>query len=555
MSGFSSCSFSSGLLGTYYSLKTFMRSLVLQEKMGKKHERRLLETILHVTLLYLTVYDRQLKPSGELFTIIFVLTIFCYISERLRWQMVPLFLGYILYWYHYNAVSSVFALLGMILCIYLPVPKPLLPYKGAFEVGYFDYEYYGKNTDARKKGGDIAMGRLFYPTLQKRSYSWCIWPSSQSFFFHGDTTLLRALVKIFSADVPFLSRVPFLLDYWSLVTVPIKQFAMPIFSTSSIFSSLPVVVFSHGLSASRELNTSLCIELASMGFYVFAVEHTDGSCGLARFIDGTVIEYDFSQSDIQKQYGLNAFENARKKQTKIRVQNMKKHFDFIDKLNSGYFAQADSHHLSELKIDKASQDVTQDLVLKLRNGFDMKKLILSGKPAAVILLDPANQWMPENLLSAMKSKNGEKKPSGGPLLKHTPVLSIFSEIWYNNNTNNNYENMVKFSCGKYKNNSNSCVLAVKGSQHLGLCDIFSFLPNVVGKVIPYFKQNEDSYVVIKNVNRVVLNFLFQNNLAYTLSNKNTVKRKVGGGNVKKRREKRKEKNELSALNFVVGFEE
>jgi hypothetical protein len=371
--------------GTCYYFKIFIHSIVSQEKMGKKHERRLLETILHVTLLYLTIYDRHLKPSFELFTIIFVLTCFCYISERIRWQMIPLFVGYILYWYQCNAVSSVFALLGMILCIYLPVPKPLLPYKGAFEVGYFDYEYYGKNNDTRKKGGDIAMGRLFYPTLQKRSYSWCIWPSSQSFFFHGDTKLLRALVKIFSADVPFLSSVPFLLDYWALVTVPIKRFAMPIFSTSNIFSSLPVVVFSHGLSASKELNTSLCMDLASMGFYVFAVEHTDGSCALARFIDGTVIEYDFSQSDIQKQYGLDAFQNARKKQTSIRVQNMKKHLDFIEKLNSGYFVQADSHHLSELNIDKASQDTTQDLVLKLRNGFDMKKLILSGKYIIAIL--------------------------------------------------------------------------------------------------------------------------------------------------------------------------
>lgn len=194
------------------------------------------------------------------------------------------------------------------------------------------------------------------------------------------------------------------------------------------------------------------------------------------------------------------------------------------------------------------------LSMEIDNDIDENTHSKKVRPAAVILLDPANQWMPENLFNAMKSKNGGKKASGAPLMKHTPVLSIFSEIWYNNNTNNNYEDMVKFSCGKYKNNSNSCVLAVKGSQHLGLCDIFSFLPNVVGKFIPYFKQNEDSYVVIQNVNRVVLNFLFQNNLAYTLNNKNTVKRKSGGGNVKKRREKRQE-NELSALNFVVGFED
>ena len=186
----------------------------------------------------------------------------------------PLLLAYACFWFNYVTFSAIFALIGVVLCHYMPLPKAITPIKGAFDVGYFDYEY---RSDTKERSGGTAIGRLFYPTLETTRRCRFLWSSKRAYFFHGSTSLLRALVKIFSADIPLLSKVPFLLDYWALVTVPIKRFATPLFSTSSAPASLPVVIFSHGLSASRELNTSLCLDLASMGFFVFAVEHTDGT--------------------------------------------------------------------------------------------------------------------------------------------------------------------------------------------------------------------------------------------------------------------------------------
>lgn len=40
---------------------------------------------------------------------------------------------------------------------------------------------------------------------------------------------------------------------------------------------IPIII-SHGLTASRSLYSSLCSELASFGYIVFALDHHDGTC-------------------------------------------------------------------------------------------------------------------------------------------------------------------------------------------------------------------------------------------------------------------------------------
>ena len=45
--------------------------------------------------------------------------------------------------------------------------------------------------------------------------------------------------------------------------------------------SFPVVVFSHGLGGCLEMYTELCLQVASMGYWVVALEHEDGSAAYA----------------------------------------------------------------------------------------------------------------------------------------------------------------------------------------------------------------------------------------------------------------------------------
>lgn len=303
-----------------------------------------------------------------------------------------------------------------------------------------------------------------------------------------------------------------------------------------------------------------------------------------------MLEYDFSVKKIEQQYGFKAANEARKKQTCIRIQNVKAHVQMIEKLNSGHFTKLGTSDVGGITIDRASAETTQRLVRMLEDSFDMKKLVLAGhsfggvtafssaismdvekgdhavatKAAAVILLDPANQWIPDHLRDALEDSNKS-------VLKGIPTLSVFSQVWYDNDLNKNYSSMLEFSCGKYGNDENSCVMAVQGSQHLGLCDIFSFLPKFVGKIFPYFSQKSNSHKVIRQVNHLALNFLFLNGLSYKVPDSSTAV--MSGtptrqdGNRQKRKDNRKKKKSnsrkasressstLGKLKFVVGFQQ
>ena len=173
-------------------------------------QRRFVETILHVSLLYLTLYER-VPPSTELFTSIFLLFGVCHACERLRWQMMPLVLGYVCFWFSLCNIFGYILFGGGCSVPLYAFAKVDNTDQGAFDVGYFDYEYL---SDTNERSGGTAIGRLFYPTLEKAGRCRFLWSSKRAYFFHGSTSLLRALVKIFSADIPLLSKVPFLLDYW-----------------------------------------------------------------------------------------------------------------------------------------------------------------------------------------------------------------------------------------------------------------------------------------------------------------------------------------------------
>ena len=54
---------------------------------------------------------------------------------------------------------------------------------------------------------------------------------------------------------------------------------------------MPPVIYSHGMLGNRSCYSSPCIDLASHGFVVFALEHADGTACLNCYPDKTVVEF------------------------------------------------------------------------------------------------------------------------------------------------------------------------------------------------------------------------------------------------------------------------
>uniref|UniRef100_A0A671QV16 Platelet-activating factor acetylhydrolase n=1 Tax=Sinocyclocheilus anshuiensis TaxID=1608454 RepID=A0A671QV16_9TELE len=92
----------------------------------------------------------------------------------------------------------------------------------------------------------------------------------------------------------------------------------------------PVIIFSHGLGAFRTLYSAICVELASQGFIVAAVEHRDESASATFY---------FRENEVWMYYrplkpGENEFP-LRNKQVKQRADECIRALDILFDINSG----------------------------------------------------------------------------------------------------------------------------------------------------------------------------------------------------------------------------
>ncbi|GLC73753.1 hypothetical protein PLESTF_001415400 [Pleodorina starrii] len=170
---------------------------------------------------------------------------------------------------------------------------------GPLPVGVADLSGTGVAPDV-----DRLAGRLFYPC--QRSWTLpCTWIPHINYargyigMFQSINLLLRP--DIWMSDSPTsrgyvfkmvakktwkteMARSALISAAWALgssMVLPVHYHA-PAASPASAPGPFPVVVFSHGLAGTRNAYSSICIELASQGYVVLALEHSDGSASCAR---------------------------------------------------------------------------------------------------------------------------------------------------------------------------------------------------------------------------------------------------------------------------------
>lgn len=112
--------------------------------------------------------------------------------------------------------------------------------------------------------------RLFYPTVEDVTA-----PPAQFFPPSVDTWFMdRSVLSVLRfAQIPMASLFAWPLSYIASLPLP-AQATGPVLPTEPKF---PVMLFTHGLGGGIGNYSSFCIDMASHGWIVFAIEHADGS--------------------------------------------------------------------------------------------------------------------------------------------------------------------------------------------------------------------------------------------------------------------------------------
>ena len=110
--------------------------------------------------------------------------------------------------------------------------------------------------------------------------------------------------------------------------------------------------------------------MAKRGSIVVLMEHTDGSSSLARFFDGSVVEYNrdvlalFEKDEEQ-------YRDARRKQTTVRAQNISAAVGMLLQINS-------SGRSSMAFVDTASTDVRDSILDAFQGKLRLHKIAVGG---------------------------------------------------------------------------------------------------------------------------------------------------------------------------------
>ncbi|XP_077985870.1 platelet-activating factor acetylhydrolase-like [Glandiceps talaboti] len=149
------------------------------------------------------------------------------------------------------------------------------------------------------------------------------------------------------------------LFHWFIASYRVPAYWKGPLLPNQVKSSLPVVVFTHGLGANRTTYTSICLDLASQGFVVAAVEHRDQSASATYYVHPSDVG-DKDGHELVEQWipyerpvpGEDEFP-LRNKQVHQRAEECQKALNLLEKLNRGEsvtnLLDRHSNHLEQFK--------------------------------------------------------------------------------------------------------------------------------------------------------------------------------------------------------------
>ena len=177
-------------------------------------------------------------------------------------------------------IGSICLLVAAASCMFFPAVQ-LRQIEGLYNVGVAELHLpvnYGSVYDPKASNttvdGHVAV-KIVYPTRERSP----LWGVS---YMNPKTAVDYLTISMKTAPPPPLNKLTFFLDAWKLVRMEAKQNAKPIDG-----EPLPIITYSHGLGGSSLMYSYQVHSLASQGYVVVSVDHTDRSAPVALKQDGS----------------------------------------------------------------------------------------------------------------------------------------------------------------------------------------------------------------------------------------------------------------------------
>ncbi|XP_048858244.1 platelet-activating factor acetylhydrolase isoform X2 [Brienomyrus brachyistius] len=257
----------------------------------------------------------------------------------------------------------------------------------------------------------------------------------------------------------------------------------------------PLVIFSHGLGAFRTLYSGICIEIASQGFIVAAVEHRDESASATYYFNKKceIEQQDDQASDNLEQVwmyyrplkpGEDEF-SLRNKQVHQRADECMRALKLIAEMNSGRIVNNVLQSHFDWSTLKNSVDLCKTAIMGHSFGGATVIETLSKEPTfkCGIALDSWMFPLDEEMFPGVKQ----------------PILFINSEKFQ---WAGNIIRMKKLDCTTVQRK----MITIRGSVHQSFPDFTFLTGNWIGKMA-HLKGEIDPHIALDLSNRASLAFL------------------------------------------------
>lgn len=316
-----------------------------------------------------------------------------------------------------NVSSFALLALSIILIILFPAVE-LPPVQGPHRVGVVDC-FLPVDNEAVNKKGQTTNGfsshpekqshvsvRIFYPTLES--------PTFGIPYLKPETAVefCRQMMQ-FGAPPP-LKAFGWMLHTWRLARLPVKRNASllptPSRDESTHSELFPVVIQSHGLGGTCEVYAYQSLQLASHGYVVVSVNHTDRSAPALQLVDGSTLTYDYDARHLEE----NVYARLRRNRATYRAKEVLAAATSLSQANQG--------HGSIDCLRQFAGRMKTDLFVFMGHSFGGATALTASymRPdlvLAVVAHEPSSDWLPDearaSLLASSRSVGLKLRYSGG----------------------------------------------------------------------------------------------------------------------------------------------